>query len=75
MNGQDEIITQLWILDKHGFNYIVSLGPPAEYRWSCWKVLLLSKRALNIVYEDKLCEINESSRQIGLDVERTLITH
>jgi hypothetical protein len=43
---QDCSILSLWLLDKKGFQFLISLGPPGELRWASWKIILLASNTI-----------------------------
>jgi hypothetical protein len=71
---EDRDMVQYYMIDKKGMTLLLSLGPPKQYRWSCWKTLVLMNTNYGYGYEENLSRASLDD-QIMMDIHRTLVSH
>ncbi|CAD8125825.1 unnamed protein product [Paramecium sonneborni] len=75
LNQRDDVETTINLLyRKPEFEELVLLGPPKQYRWATWEVLLTNGQ-VQLSYEKYLEYMPNDIRIILKDIDRTLINH
>lgn len=49
--NEDRDMVQYYMIDKKGMRLLLSLGPPKNFRWSCWKTIVLINSKYGERYE------------------------